>query len=188
VKHSAGILLYRRADAGAEVLLVHPGGPLWAKKDEHIWSMPKGEFPADEDPLAAARREFTEETGFAPEGPPVNLGKQKTKGKVIHAWAVEGDWNPAALRSNTFTMEWPPRSGTMRTFPEVDRAGWFDLATARRKIHQGQVAFLDALEALLAEGPEYPLSLKRETGFIVRRACQHRNRARRRAARRKPRG
>jgi predicted NUDIX family NTP pyrophosphohydrolase len=180
--------LYRLADAGVEVLLVHPGGPFWAKKDEHAWSMPKGELAADEDAFAAALREFTEETGFAPQGKPVDLGIRETGGKAIHAWALEGDWDPASLRSNRFTMEWPPRSGRMQAFPEVDRAGWFDLATARRKIHQGQIAFLDALEVLLTEGPEYPLSLKRETGFTVRRAPQHRNRARRRAATRRPRG
>lgn len=153
MKHSAGILVFRRTEAGPEVLLVHPGGPFWAKKDAHAWSMPKGEFEADEDPLAAARRELSEETGFVPEGAPSDLGVRTASGKAIHAWAVEGDWDPARLQSNRFTIEWPPRSGEMRSFPEVDRAEWFDLATARRKIHKGQLAFLGALEALLAARP-----------------------------------
>jgi predicted NUDIX family NTP pyrophosphohydrolase len=151
VKHSAGLLLYHRRKPGTtEVLLVHPGGPFWAKKDEHAWSMPKGEFEADEDALAAARREFAEETGFAPDGPVVDLGAVKSSGKVIHAWAVAGDWDPALLRSNEFEMEWPPRSGRRARFPEVDRAAWFDLDTARRKIHRNQLAFIDALERALA--------------------------------------
>jgi len=111
--------------------------------------MPKGEFTPDEIPLAAARREFAEETGFTPDGEPMDLGTQKAGGKMIHAWAIEGDWNPAMLQSNAFAMEWPMRSGKLKTFPEVDRADWFDLDTARQKIHKGQVAFVDALECLL---------------------------------------
>jgi predicted NUDIX family NTP pyrophosphohydrolase len=153
MKHSAGLLLYRRGRGGAEVLLVHPGGPLWANKEAHAWSMPKGEFGVDEDPLAAARREFAEETGFVPAGVPMELGVQKASGKAIHAWAIEGDWDPTRLRSNSFEMEWPPRSGKVGRFPEVDRAAWFDLATARQKIHRGQVGLLDALEALLGRAP-----------------------------------
>lgn len=147
---SAGLLLYRYRDGLPEVLLVHPGGPYWAKRDAHAWSMPKGEFREDEAPLAAACREFAEETGFLPAGAPQNLGVHKAGGKLIHAWAVEGDWDPAGLRSNTFTMEWPPRSRRMQTFPEVDRAGWFDFETARIKIHRNQVAFLTELETILS--------------------------------------
>ena len=153
MKQSAGLLLYRRIDAAIEVLLVHPGGPFWAGKDEHAWSLPKGEFEADEAPLAAARREFAEETGFLPEGTPLDLGIEKHGGKAIHAWAIEGDCDPAAIRSNSFTMEWPPRSGRFGEFPEVDRAAWFDLDTARAKIHKGQIAFIDALRAALAARP-----------------------------------
>jgi predicted NUDIX family NTP pyrophosphohydrolase len=137
-RHKAGVL---------EVLLVHPGGPFWQHKDDGAWSIPKGEFGPDEDPLAAARREFTEETGFPVAGDPVPLAPLKQpSGKVIHAWAVRGDCDPPLLRSNTFQMEWPPKSGTMREFPEIDRAAWFDLAEARRKIVPGQRGFLDQLE------------------------------------------
>jgi predicted NUDIX family NTP pyrophosphohydrolase len=146
---SAGLILYRRRRE-IEVLLVHPGGPFWAKKDMHAWSIPKGEFGAGDDPLSAARREFTEETGLPIDGtfralPPV----KQPGGKVVHAWAVEGDCDPAAVTSNRFTLEWPPRSGRMQEFPEVDRASWFPLAVAREKIHKGQVALLDALETML---------------------------------------
>lgn len=150
MKHSAGLLLYRCGPAGAEVLLVHPGGPFWARRDEHAWSVPKGEFGPDEEPIAAARREFAEETGFVADGGAIDLGIQKASGKAIHVWAVEGNCDPATVRSNSFTIEWPPRSGQMREFPEVDRAQWFDLAAARRKIHKNQSAFIDALEMILA--------------------------------------
>lgn len=150
MKRSAGFLLYRHGSAGLEVLLVHPGGPFWTGKDDHAWSMPKGEFVSDEEPIAAARREFAEETGFIPDGEGMDLGIKKGGGKVIHAWAVEGDFDPAALRSNSFITEWPPRSGRMREFPEVDRAGWFDLGAARQKIHKSQTAFIDELETMLA--------------------------------------
>jgi predicted NUDIX family NTP pyrophosphohydrolase len=146
VKNSAGILLYRRQADRLEVLLVHPGGPFWATKEEHAWSIPKGEFTEGEEPLAAAYREFAEETGFAVEGAPIDLGVLTANGKAIHAWAVEGDADPAQLRSNSFTMEWPPRSGKMAEFAEVDRAEWFDLDTARRKIHKSQIGFIDALQ------------------------------------------
>jgi predicted NUDIX family NTP pyrophosphohydrolase len=149
MKQSAGLLMFRRRAGVVEVLLVHPGGPFWAKKDEHAWSMPKGEFTPDEDALAAARREFAEETGHSPDGAPRELGTVKLSGKLIHAWAVEGDWDPTALRSSDFEMEWPPRSGRTTRFPEVDRAAWFDLAAARGKIHRNQLAFIDALERLL---------------------------------------
>ncbi|HEX6957102.1 MAG TPA: NUDIX domain-containing protein [Ferrovibrio sp.] len=166
MKHSAGLLLYRRDKtgrhgAGIEVLLVHPGGPFWAGKDAHAWSMPKGEIDPDEDALAAAQREFAEETGFAPaevaaSGAAIALGRYKHGQKIIQAWAIEGDCDPARLRSNSFSMEWPPRSGQMRDFPEADRAAWFDLATARRRIHKNQLPFLDALEACLARGAGAP--------------------------------
>jgi predicted NUDIX family NTP pyrophosphohydrolase len=141
---SAGVLLYRRPPGGLEVFLVHPGGPFWAKKDLGAWSIPKGEIEDDEDPLAAAKREFTEETGFVVEGEfrPLAPLRQRS-GKVIFAWAVEGDCDPAQLRSNTFELEWPPKSGRRREFPEVDRAAWFDLDEARRRILKGQAPFLD---------------------------------------------
>jgi predicted NUDIX family NTP pyrophosphohydrolase len=146
-KRSAGILLYRRAGEGLEVLLVHPGGPFWAKKDLGAWSIPKGEHDEGEDALAAALREFAEETGTAlPPGALADLGTVKQRaGKVIQAWAAEGDLDAAAVRSNTFSMEWPPRSGRTREFPEIDRAAWFGLAEARERINPAQAAFLDRL-------------------------------------------
>jgi predicted NUDIX family NTP pyrophosphohydrolase len=151
-KQSAGLLLYRRGDE-LEVFLVHPGGPFWAGKDAHAWSIPKGEFGVGEDPLSAARREFAEETGLPIDGTFVALTPVKQPGgKVVHAWAVEGDCDPAAVVSNSFTLEWPPRSGRMQAFPEIDRAAWFPVAVAREKIHKGQVALLDALETMLAAG------------------------------------
>jgi predicted NUDIX family NTP pyrophosphohydrolase len=144
---SAGLMMFRRREGGLEVLLVHPGGPFWAKKDLGAWTIPKGEVAEGEDALAAARREFEEETGVRPEGPFRPLGAVKQKaGKLVHAWAFEGDCDPAAIRSNTFRVEWPPRSGEWRTFPEVDRAEWFDLAEARRRINPAQVGLLDALQ------------------------------------------
>jgi len=156
-KQSAGLLMYRRRDGRVEVFLVHPGGPFWAKKDAAAWSIPKGEFAADEDPLAAAQREFAEETGLTPSGPFAALAPIKqTGGKTVQAWAVEGDCDPAAVRSNTFTIEWPPRSGRRQEFPEVDRAEWFTLGVARNKIHKGQVALLDQLERLLVAATAGP--------------------------------
>jgi predicted NUDIX family NTP pyrophosphohydrolase len=152
---SAGLLLYRRRDGGIEVFLVHPGGPLWARKDRRAWSIAKGECEPGEEPLAAARREFAEETGLEPDGHFVALTpRRQAGGKVVHAWAIEGDCDPAAIRSNTFALEWPPRSGRMRTFPEIDRAAWFPLAEARDKLHAGQVGLLDELVGLLGEGSE----------------------------------
>ena len=144
---SAGLLLFRSGARGVlEVLLVHPGGPFWAKKDDGAWSIPKGELDGDEDAPSAARREFAEETGFKPEGRAIELGATKQPGgKVVHAWAVEGDFDPSALVCNTFEMEWPKNSGQVKSFPEVDRAAWFDIATARRKILKGQAPFLDRL-------------------------------------------
>ncbi len=138
-KQSAGILLYRGAGSSCEVLLVHPGGPFWAKKDDGAWSIPKGLIEPGEDPLQAARREFAEETGFVPEGEYVPLGVfRQPDGKLVHAWAVRGDFDPRQLKSNTFTMEWPPKSGQMREFPEADRAAWFAPEAALRKITKGQ--------------------------------------------------
>jgi predicted NUDIX family NTP pyrophosphohydrolase len=148
---SAGLLLYRRRQGRIEVLLGHMGGPFWARKDERAWSIPKGEHPEAEDALAAARREFAEETGTPPpDGPTLDLGEvRQSGGKRVTAWAVEGDLDPAAVKSNTFLLEWPPRSGRRQEFPEIDRAGWFDLDTARRKIVKGQVALVDRLEERL---------------------------------------
>ncbi len=145
-KQSAGLLLFREAPGRVEVLLVHPGGPIWAKKDEGAWSIPKGEFGEDESPLEAARREFEEETGFAPSGEAIPLEPLlQPSGKWVHAWAMRADFDPAALKSNTFSLEWPPNSGRRQEFPEVDRAAWFPLEEARRKILRGQAPFLQQL-------------------------------------------
>ena len=148
-KRSAGILLHRHGQDGREVLLVHPGGPFWAKRDDGAWSIPKGEYEDGEDPQAAARREFEEELGSPlPEGAELReLGEVKQKNrKVVAAWAVEGDLDASAAHSNTFEMEWPPRSGRRQEFPEIDRAEWFPLARAREKLLPAQAAFLDRLE------------------------------------------
>ena len=149
-RRSAGILLYRRAANDLEVLLVHPGGPFWTRRDAGAWSIPKGEYESEDDPLAAARREFEEELGSAPPGTePLQLGEVRQKsGKLVRAWALEGDLEATAAFSNNFTVEWPPRSGQMREFPEVDRAEWFTLAAAREKINSAQAAFLDRLAEL----------------------------------------
>jgi predicted NUDIX family NTP pyrophosphohydrolase len=151
---SAGILLYRLDPAGPEVLLGHMGGPFWAKKDDGGWSIPKGEHGPDEDPLAVARREFTEELGFpVPAEDPAPLGALRvTSGKVLAVWAAEGDLDVTVTRSNTFELEWPPRSGRMQQFPEIDRAAWFGLDEARSKLVPGQVPFLDRLTAHLSLG------------------------------------
>jgi predicted NUDIX family NTP pyrophosphohydrolase len=149
-KESAGVLLYRRGPGGLEVLLVHPGGPFWAKKDLGAWSIPKGELAPGEDARTRAGIEFEEELGAPLEGEMRALEPiRQTGGKRVHAFAVEGTFDPALLRSNSFTMEWPPRSGRRQEFPEVDRAAWFDLATARAKINPGQAPLLDELEKLL---------------------------------------
>jgi predicted NUDIX family NTP pyrophosphohydrolase len=143
---SAGLLLFRRGGGDVEVLLGHPGGPFWRRKDEGAWSIPKGLIGAAEDALSAARREFFEETGHQPEGGFIALGEARQPGgKVVRAWAVEGDWDPDDLHSNTFEMEWPPRSGRSQFFPEIDRAAWFGVAPARLKILTGQVIFIDRL-------------------------------------------
>jgi predicted NUDIX family NTP pyrophosphohydrolase len=146
---SAGILLYRWREGELEVFLVHPGGPFWARKDAGAWSIPKGEFAPDEDPLAAARREFAEETGLAVDGEFRALRPiRQAGGKVVHAFAIEGEVDPGAIRSNSFTIEWPPRSGRLRAFPEVDRAGWFALAEAQQKILKSQLGMLEQLALL----------------------------------------
>lgn len=142
--------MHRTVNGVIEVLLVHPGGPFWVRKDHGAWSIPKGEYPSDEDPLAAAIREFHEETGCHTDGPFVLLTQvTQASGKVITAWAVKGDWDPALLQSNTFSMEWPKGSGRLQEFPEVDRAAWFDLAEARRRINPGQIGLLEELSAKL---------------------------------------
>ena len=149
-KRSAGLLLYRRRGGNPEVFLVHPGGPFWAKKDAGAWTIPKGEIGEGEDELAAARRETAEETGFEPDGEFVALPPIRQKaGKVVVCWAIEADCDPAKLRSNLFSMEWPPRSGRMADFPEVDRGAWFPLAQARGKILEAQIPLLDSLQSLL---------------------------------------
>ena len=150
-KTAAGLLLFRRRAAGLQVLLVHLGGPFWARKDLGAWSIPKGEVNPGEEFLGAARREFREETGLDPSGTPFPLGQVKQRGgKVVHAWALEGDFEPASLTSNTFSVESPQGSGRFHEYPEVDRAEWFDLLEARRRILSAQAPFLD----VLADAPQ----------------------------------
>jgi predicted NUDIX family NTP pyrophosphohydrolase len=148
---SAGLLLYRDGGGGREVLLVHPGGPFWARRDAGSWSIPKGVYGNDEEPLAAARREFEEELGVAPpEGELVDLGEvQQRGGKRVRAWALVGEFDVSETKSNTFAVEWPPRSGQFRQFPEVDRAEWFSFEVAREKINAAQAELIDRLEAAL---------------------------------------
>src|ERR1700722_19992221 len=147
-KISAGILLFRRTPAGVEVMLVHPGGPFWAKKDLGAWSIPKGLADEGEELLEAAKREFLEETGMGVDGAFLDLGAHKQPGgKTIAAWACEGDFGPATLKSNTFSLEWPPLSGRTAEFPEVDRAAWYSIDEAFMKIHKGQKPIIAALEA-----------------------------------------
>jgi predicted NUDIX family NTP pyrophosphohydrolase len=151
-KRSAGILLHREGPAGREVLLVHPGGPFWARRDDGAWSIPKGEYDEGEEAMACALREFEEELGSALQhaGELVELGEVRQRNrKVVTAWAAEGDLDPGAVRSNTFNMEWPPRSGRRQEFPEIDRAEWFTLARAREKLVDAQAAFIDRLEERL---------------------------------------
>jgi len=151
-KKSAGILLFRGSATSLEVFLVHPGGPFWAKKDDGAWSIPKGEFDDSEDPLSAALREFGEETGGSAQGETIALGPiRQAGGKLVYAFAIESDFDVDTLKSNTFVMEWPPRSGKQREFPEVDRASWFSLTDARRRILKGQAALLDELEQNLTQ-------------------------------------
>jgi len=150
---AAGLLMYRRRNP-LEVFLVHPGGPFWAKKDLAAWTLPKGEYDDNEEPLAAAIREFREETSFEPHEPYLDLGTiRQTNGKLVHAWAFEGDCDPAALVSNTCEIEWPPRSGRKLTIPEVDRGAWFTLADARDRIFRGQQHLLEALATELGLEP-----------------------------------
>jgi predicted NUDIX family NTP pyrophosphohydrolase len=147
---SAGLLMYRIKDRAVQVLLAHPGGPFFVNKDDGAWSIPKGEPNADEDLFVTARREFEEETGLKPSGPFMPLHPiQQKGGKIVHAWAFEGDCDPAAIKSNTFSMEWPPRSGQQQEFPEIDRAEWFDLAPAKKKIKAGQEGLIEELVTIL---------------------------------------
>lgn len=149
-QHSSGLLLYRFRDGCLQVLLVHPGGPFWAKKDEGAWSIPKGLVNEGESPQAAARREFFEETGFSADGEFIDLGEiRQPSRKVVHAFALEGDLDETKAASNSFSLEWPKGSGIVRDYPEIDRAGWLDMATARKKILKGQAAFLDRLIDIL---------------------------------------
>ena len=148
-KKSAGILLYRDVDEELQVFLIHPGGPFWAKKDEGAWSVPKGEIVEGEDPFAAAKREFEEEVGPLPTGDPIPLTPiRQSGGKQVYAWAIRADFDPATLKSNTFTMEWPPHTGNLQEFLEVDRAGWFPISVAKQKILKGQVGLLEELAAI----------------------------------------
>jgi predicted NUDIX family NTP pyrophosphohydrolase len=143
-KMSAGLLMFRRRKADVEFFLVHPGGPFWSKKDLGAWSIPKGEYTEDEESLEAAQREFEEETGIVPSGDFIALDEIKQpSGKLVTAWAFEGDCSPREIRSNTFSMEWPPKSGRIKQFPEVDQAGWFSLQEARKRILKGQLGFLE---------------------------------------------
>jgi predicted NUDIX family NTP pyrophosphohydrolase len=147
---AAGVLVFRRGAEGLELLLAHPGGPLWARKDLGAWTIFKGEPGAGEEPLACARRELLEESGLAPDGPFLDLGEIRQKGgKLVHAWAVEADADPDALASNDFTMEWPPRSGRSASFPELDRYAWLAPEEARRRINPAQAELIDRLRALL---------------------------------------
>jgi len=149
---SAGLLMYRRDNGTLQILLAHPGGPFFRNKDDGAWSIPKGEIESGEDLLETAKREFREEIGVTPTGPFIALTTVKQRGgKIVHAWAFEGDCDPTAIVSNTFNMEWPPRSGKQMDFPEIDRAEFFDVSTARQKINAGQVALIDELERIVNE-------------------------------------
>ena len=145
-ERSAGLLVYRRRPSGVEVFLAHPGGPFWARKDDHAWSIPKGLYDENENPLSAAKREFEEETSMRIDGRFLPLGEfRQPGGKLVTAFAVEADVDETKVRSNRFEMEWPPHSGRRQSFPEIDRSQWFDLATAAHKMHKGQIAILHAL-------------------------------------------
>ncbi|HUP26520.1 MAG TPA: NUDIX domain-containing protein [Candidatus Limnocylindrales bacterium] len=158
VKQSAGIVLYRKKDDAVEVLLGHPGGPFFVKKDDGVWSIPKGEFAEDEDALQAAEREFSEEIGMpVPAGTRQPLGSVKlSNGKIVYAWAVQGDLDQSAIKSNNFSLEWPPKSGQKQEFPEIDRAGWFTLRDATEKLYKYQTPLIKRLATLLNLGPEDP--------------------------------
>ncbi len=151
-KQSAGIVLYKHTENGVEVLLVHPGGPFFTKKDAGVWSVPKGEFDENETSLEAAKREFKEETGMMAEGNFIELSPVKLKsGKKVFIWALEGNLDPAQVISNTFEMEWPPKSGIKKIFPEIDRAAWFSIAQAKEKINAGQAGVLEQLEKMIMD-------------------------------------
>lgn len=151
-KASAGLLMYRISDGELQLLLVHPGGPFFKNKDDGAWTIPKGEIESDEEELATARREFQEETGFEPHGPFITLSPVKMKsGKRIQAWAFEGDCDPTAVRSNLFTIEWPPKSGKQAEFPEIDRAEFFGTATAKTKINPAQIGLIEQLDQIIAD-------------------------------------
>lgn len=151
-KQSAGVLMYRRRAGQVEVFLIHPGGPFWSGKDQGAWAIPKGEFTAEEHPLVAAKREFQEETGFPISGDFLPLEPiRQAGGKIVHAWVIEGDCDAAAVKSNTFSMEWPLRSGQLKTFPEVDRAAWFTLEQAEVKMLKSQRPLLDQFRRLVRE-------------------------------------
>jgi predicted NUDIX family NTP pyrophosphohydrolase len=154
LKKSAGLLLFRKNSNQLEVFLVHPGGPLWAKKDENAWSIPKGELDGDEDLLSAAIREFEEETGFSVSGDFIELKPVvQPSGKLVYAWAIEHDLDAEAIKSNCFSMEWPPKSGKIREFPEVDRAAWFSIEAARKCMFKGQTGLLSQLEEKVGGSP-----------------------------------
>lgn len=151
-KKSAGILLYRFNNEETEIFLVHPGGPFWAKKDFGAWSIPKGEFEEGENPLYAAKREMEEETGIKVSGEFIELTPVKqNSGKLIYAWAVEGNFNAAEIKSNTFEIEWPPKSGMKKSFPEVDKAAWFNIDEAKKKISEGQLPLINEIKTKLAD-------------------------------------
>jgi predicted NUDIX family NTP pyrophosphohydrolase len=152
---SAGFLLFRRKGSETEILLAHPGGPFWRRKDHGAWTIPKGLVAPGEPALSAAQREFVEETGHRPHGELIPLGSaRQPSGKVVHVWAVQGEWDPAELKSNTFEMEWPARSERRQSFPEIDRAAWFSVADARLKILKGQAIFIDRLLEMIGQTEE----------------------------------
>jgi len=169
-KRSAGLLMFRRRGPKLEVFLVHPGGPFWVKKDSGAWSIPKGEYSEGADPVETARREFEEETGMSPRGPLMFLAElQQPGGKLVKAWAMEGDCDPAKLRSNVFPMEWPPKSGNVREFPEVDRGDWFPMEAARAKLLKGQRGFLDELARRLGKNGGAATRARRKSSVRGRR-------------------
>ena len=166
-RQSAGILLYRLTKSGLEVFLVHPGGPYWARRDRGAWTIPKGEFEADEEPFTAAIREFFEETGAQVHGPFMPLGSVRQRsGKLVSVWAAEGDFDPQDLKSNSFSLEWPPNSGGQQEFPEVDRAAWFSVDEGRMKINSGQLAFIERLQEILEKGNRQQASGNRSTRML----------------------
>ena len=169
-KKSAGLVMYRFKNSILEVFLVHPGGPFWAKKDEGSWSIPKGEYSDEEDPFVVAKREFKEETSYDAEGEfiPLTPIKQPSK-KLISAWAFEGDYDANAVKSNTFQMEWPPKSGKKEEFPEVDRAEWFPTTLAKKKLLKGHIAFIDELCKMLKYDPSSELLIENQRNSDIQR-------------------